>query len=143
MDTPRHCVAISHVLCRDRHSLRPDGYHRGANPMLHEERPMTTDSNADDAVEITSSGNTITVAGDIDALSAPQVTEAVVAVPGDVTLDLSGVHFVDSSALRVLVEVHQTIEGRGDRLTIARPSLPVRRVLELSSLDGYFHIDAG
>lgn len=85
-------------------------------------------------------GHTLRVRGEIDAHSAHQLGTALRAQDGDVEVDLSGVGFVDSSGLRVLIEAHQMIEGRGDVLTLADPSPAVQRMFELSAVDGYLNI---
>src|SRR5690606_27546264 len=72
-----------------------------------EERPMT--SNSDDpqiTTEATDTGRVIKVVGELDLASAPTLADHITTTPTDgesVTLDLSGVSFIDSSALRALV----------------------------------------
>ncbi|MFP5487104.1 MAG: STAS domain-containing protein [Acidimicrobiia bacterium] len=85
-------------------------------------------------------GHTLHVRGEIDAHSAPELGTALRTTTGDVEIDLSGVDFVDSSGLRVLIETHQLLEGRGDVLTLAHPSPAVLRMFELSAVDGYLNI---
>lgn len=95
----------------------------------------------DDAdLDIRVDGHVVHVQGEIDAVSAPALGDAVQAAPGDVELDLAGVDFVDSSGLRVLIEVHQRLAERGDVLTIADPTPPVQRMFELSAVDAYLNI---
>ena len=96
----------------------------------------------DDAkdLEIEVDDTTVRVRGEIDAHSAPALGDALRAGAGDVDLDLAGVDFVDSSGLRVLIESHQLLEERGDRLTILDPSPAVQRMFELSVVDDYLNI---
>ncbi len=52
-----------------------------------------------------------------------------------VAVDLSGVSFIDSSALGALVAAHRRARGLGGSLAIAGPQPPVARILELTGLD--------
>jgi anti-sigma B factor antagonist len=71
----------------------------------------------------------------IDALEAAiTATEQDAAADGDVVLDMSGVTFLDSSGLRVLVTANDRLAGAGSRLVIRRPSASVLRVLEITGL---------
>jgi anti-anti-sigma factor len=83
----------------------------------------------------------VVVAGDIDVATAPMLDDAISAVSGPVVLDLSGVTFMDSSGVRVLVRHRQASQAGGNRFEVAAVSRPVRRVLELAGVLEY--LDAG
>ena len=95
-------------------------------------------------VEITVGGDhqgavVVTVAGELDLATSPALREAclqAVEGGGDVELDLAGVSFLDSSGISVLVQTRQRLDTLGRHLRIRAASGPVRRVLELSGLDG-------
>jgi anti-sigma B factor antagonist len=90
---------------------------------------------------ITPTGDGFAVVGEIDAHSAPAISAALAHLPGDtIMLDLSGVEFVDSSGLRVLIEAHQRMQGDGGSLVLARPSGVVRRLFDISGVTDYFTI---
>jgi anti-sigma B factor antagonist len=80
--------------------------------------------------------------GEIDAHTAGRLTYAF-DDPGDLVLDLSGVEFVDSSGLRVLIELHQNRSRAGDTLVLRTPSPAVRRLLEISGVADYLTVDDG
>jgi anti-sigma B factor antagonist len=90
----------------------------------------------------------LALSGDLDPLSGPSlaahVEEAAASgiVEGRVVLDLEQLAFIDSSGLRTLVEVHTSLQRRGARLVLRRPSRPVLRLLEITSLDVVFELDA-
>jgi len=63
-------------------------------------------------------GSRVTLRGELDLGSAPQLEQALAAVDGEVVLDLSGLTFMDSTAVRVLLE---TAEQRGRDLRIVPP----------------------
>lgn len=94
-------------------------------------------------------GLVLAVSGELDPLSGPtlaaHVAEAAPAAaggaPATVVLDLSEVAFVDSSGLRTLVQVHTSLHQRGAQLVLRRPSRPLLRLLEITSLDVVFAIE--
>jgi anti-anti-sigma factor len=54
--------------------------------------------------------------------------------PGDITLDLSGVTFMDSGGLRALIQACMGL-GRTGSVRVVNPSEQVRRLLELSGVE--------
>ena len=51
-----------------------------------------------------------------------------------------GIEFIDSSGLRVLVEAHQRAAAGGRSLVIHRPSVAVKRLLEISGLSEHLTV---
>lgn len=84
----------------------------------------------------------LAVRGQVDPATAPALTERLDAAiresVGSFVLDLSGVDFLDSTGLRVLLRARGLL-GREDRaLAVICPYGPVRRVFELSGLSTVF-----
>ena len=79
----------------------------------------------------------IVVRGEIDAATASMLDEALEGVRGTVVLDLGGVTFMDSSAVRVLLRHHQRREDAGAELVLIELSRSVRRVLEAAGVAEY------
>ena len=82
------------------------------------------------------SNGAFVVAGELDRSTTARFDSAVAdaARAGDaVVLDLSRVTFIDSSGLRSLIRLGQTLQGIG--LVLHDPSPKVRRVLEIRGLD--------
>jgi anti-sigma B factor antagonist len=78
----------------------------------------------------------VTVAGEIDLLTAPQLRDEVRALPdGDVILDISGVQFLAAAGLRVLLDLHDRQARAGAQVVLAEATLPVQRVLSVTGLD--------
>ena len=97
----------------------------------------------DGALHITTSPAGLRLRGEIDAHSVTVLARHLDPLPGtshDVVIDLSGVGFVDSSGLRVLVEAHQRAEADARRLVLSGSSRPVLRLLEISGLMEYLHV---
>jgi anti-sigma B factor antagonist len=86
---------------------------------------------------------TVCVVGEIDAFTSPDLEREIESVRSGASpvLDLSGVTFVDSSGLRVLVDQQQRLREAGADLVLHAPSNAVSRLLELSGLDGHFTVD--
>lgn len=81
----------------------------------------------------------LVITGEIDAHSAPLLEERLGSVaPGPVALDMSGVVFMDSSGLRVLVGEQQRRSAAGGQLTIVDPSAGVQRLLAIVGLGSLF-----
>jgi len=81
----------------------------------------------------------IAVAGELDGATAPELDGALRHFEREsVTVDLSGVTFIDSSGLGTLVEAQKRISVAGGRLTVTGSQPNVRRVLETNRLGGMF-----
>jgi anti-sigma B factor antagonist len=91
----------------------------------------------------------LTVSGEIDTLTAPPFTAAadeLVASEGEaLVIDLSGVRFLASSGLAVLISAAHRAEERGLRLQLVVSSRAVRRPLEITGTAELFdlHPDLG
>jgi anti-sigma B factor antagonist len=95
------------------------------------------------AVEVeepTARSITVRVRGELDMSTAPELSAALVEAGkgrgDDMTLDLSAVTFLDSSAIGALIAAGQELSGGGCSLRIGKRSAIVTRVLEITGLDG-------
>jgi anti-sigma B factor antagonist len=87
----------------------------------------------------------ITLTGRFDAHETPRFREhlADLLVQGGgpaVEIDLSAVHFIDSSALAELLRTDRAATDAGATLVLLNPSDPVRVIFELTALDQAFSI---
>ncbi len=57
-----------------------------------------------------------------------------------VGIDLSGVAFMDSSALGALVHAHERARERNQRVVLLQPSAPCAKVFSITGLDRVFDI---
>jgi anti-sigma B factor antagonist len=84
-------------------------------------------------IETTESPRGFKLVGELDASNVASLSEALkpaIDRGGDLTLDLAGLAFMDSTGIQVLVRAAQGLEGRGN-LILVSPGNLVRRILEL------------
>lgn len=84
----------------------------------------------------------VTVSGRVDSVTSTELETALRALvekgTTNLVLDLSGVDFLSSSGLRVMVTTRKALKGAGGEVVIAQPSDRVRETLELAGLDVLF-----
>jgi anti-sigma B factor antagonist len=88
-------------------------------------------------LDISTSTDGLVLAGELDAHTAPQLAERLAELPpgaGDVVLDIEQIEFMDSSGLRVVIDVHQRALDANRRLVLRHPTAAVSRLLEISGL---------
>ena len=98
----------------------------------------------DDVFGVSVEGTVISLSGDLDAHTAPQLDDAVdVALGsggGDLVLEMESVGFVDSSGLRSMIRARN--DGGPDRqVVIRRPSAATLRLLEVTGMTEHFVIE--
>jgi anti-sigma B factor antagonist len=87
----------------------------------------------------------VVLSGEVDALIADQLREAVVEVlsrqrPRHIEIDLDGVTFLDSAGIRALLGCHADAEQADCRLTVTAPRPGAYRVLEITGLLEYLGV---
>lgn len=80
----------------------------------------------------------IAVAGELDLASGPELEAELERVAGPDTrllvIDLSGLDFMDSTGLSIIVRAHQRLGGQGCELGLVRGSPQVQRLLDLTGV---------
>lgn len=88
--------------------------------------------------------NVLALQGEIDLHEAPRLREGVRKAldrqPGVLFIDLTGVTFIDSSGLAVLVEAMQRINGYGGNLALYGIQGTVETIFHIARLDQVFRI---
>lgn len=85
----------------------------------------------------------VTASGELDLAAADQLWEALepLLLPGAlVVLDGTGMTFLDSSGLRVLLQAHKRAESEGAVFRVVAPQPAVQRVLDLAGTAGYLQM---
>ncbi len=84
----------------------------------------------------------LTVRGDIDLASAPDfetsLRTALDGSPSSIMIDLTGLTFIDSSGLRVLVSLSKEAQSRGATLGLRNVPPHAQRVLDITGLSEWF-----
>ncbi|KJS34253.1 MAG: anti-anti-sigma factor [Rhodospirillaceae bacterium BRH_c57] len=83
----------------------------------------------------------VTLAGEIDLQTSPQVRDAVLdslRQGGAVVIDMGGISYIDSSGVASLVEGFQVARRQGVAFILAAVSPAAMRVLQLARLDKVF-----
>jgi anti-anti-sigma factor len=84
-------------------------------------------------------GPVVVLSGEADATTAAQLREMLAAQletgARRLTVDASGLSFLDSASVRVLVLAARALRGRHGTLVLARPQPVVTRLLEITGAD--------
>jgi anti-sigma B factor antagonist len=84
--------------------------------------------------------------GEVDPHTAPLLEQALAElIDGGATsirLDGSGLTFIDSSGLRVLVDAHRRLGATKEALLLTGVTPTLRRLLEVTGLDEHFSVEA-
>jgi anti-anti-sigma factor len=82
----------------------------------------------------------VTVIGEIDLATTPQVQKAVARYKSRVVLDLRKVEFIDSTGIRMLIQEKKRLVAAGSDLRLlVNPT--VRRLVELTGVDEILQMD--
>lgn len=86
----------------------------------------------------------LTVGGEVDLGTAGELSDAAIAAMQEISprlvMDLTGVSFMDSTGLKVLLAVHKRAELAGGRLVLVNPTRSVAKVIAVTGLDQTFHV---
>jgi anti-sigma B factor antagonist len=86
----------------------------------------------------------ITVAGELDLYTAPRLKENLLAALEDgvlkIVVDMAGVHFIDSSALGVLIGGVKRLKPKGGRLVLVSVDENVNWIFQITGLNSVFDI---
>jgi anti-anti-sigma factor len=92
-----------------------------------------------DRIDRDGESTVVYLAGELDLVVAPGLQRLLETEcersPRRLSLDLTAVDFLDSSALRVFVHTHKRLAGQSARLELVGCTPAVRRLLSLTSLD--------
>ena len=110
-----------------------------------ETRRVTTGSDGV-AVVRTDDATRISITADLDMHTARRARSIIESVcearPSNVVIDLTGLEFVDSHGLNLLVDAHRTLTAAGCRLVFVPPAGHIRRAFAITGLDGLFAVRA-
>jgi len=82
--------------------------------------------------------NTLILSGEVDLDNSPRARDMMLSIVEknqDINIDLSGVDYIDSSGVAVLVEAMQLTQKTGKKFSVVNVSSQAMAVLELAHLD--------
>lgn len=84
---------------------------------------------------------TLAISGRLDTNTSPDL-EAALSLDGvkALVLDFSGVEYISSAGLRVLMAAHKAMSAAGGTMQVANPNDMVRGVFEMTGLGSFFGI---
>jgi anti-anti-sigma factor len=82
----------------------------------------------------------VKLVGEFDLSEDSAVRARFSELDGDVNVDCSGVDFIDSSGLQVLVDANTACAARGATLVLVDPSECVQRLLNMAGLHAWFRV---
>jgi anti-sigma B factor antagonist len=78
----------------------------------------------------------VVCAGELDMTTGPQLREVLGGLSeGDLIVDLSGLSFIDSTGISILLNTLRRLDRAGHKLAVVCPAGPPRRVFELTGLE--------
>ena len=87
----------------------------------------------------------VVLLGELDIDSAPELTALLASVvekgPAEVMVECSGLSFIDSSGLSVLIAAQKRLTERGARLVVRSPRPNVLKVIEITRLGEYLNVE--
>jgi len=90
--------------------------------------------------------HTVSVGGDLDVYTAPDLEKTLSELGADgrtIVLDLTKVHFIDSTALGVLAGALQQTRAGGGDLTLVVDDPYLLKIFRITGFDTVFHIFSG
>lgn len=89
---------------------------------------------------------TIYLSGELDQHEARRTSDSIAELldeylPKDCVLDLSGLSFMDSSGIAVLVKAGRQMKQIGGRICVENPARQVRRVIDASGVDRMISVE--
>lgn len=95
--------------------------------------------------ESTAAGDVLIAEGDIDLYNANDLSQAIDTIfatgAGNLTLNLAGVHYIDSMGIGVLVSSHTKFNKAGRKLIIAGALSSVRDVFQRVNLHKHLNLE--
>jgi anti-sigma B factor antagonist len=90
------------------------------------------------------SGPVITLSGEADITTAAELSELITGQLAEtaqqLTIDVAGLNFADTAAIRVLLVAARRLQQRGGGLVLLRPQRALARVLEILGADQVIEI---
>lgn len=91
--------------------------------------------------EVRGGWTVVAVVGELDADTVPVLSDHLEETPGDrVVVDLSGVPFMDTTGLSLMLDWHRRLDGAGGEFRMACLQPSVQKLFRLTELAEVMHI---
>jgi anti-sigma B factor antagonist len=116
-------------------------------PVGHGESPpgmtdMTSEGSFPPVSIVTTGPASASLTGELDMAGISTVRAALAHFEGDISIDCSGLTFIDAAGLEVLIDAQSRCERRGTRLVLVNPSRCLTRLLGLTNLEARFNLSS-
>ncbi|MFA9270316.1 MAG: STAS domain-containing protein [Baekduiaceae bacterium] len=91
-------------------------------------------------VDLAGAWTVVRPVGEIDLATAGRVEQAAAGADGDVVIDLRAVTFLDSSALRLLIQEERRAREGGHAFAVVPGGPEVQRLLQIAGLDARLRV---
>jgi len=88
-------------------------------------------------------GGQVVLRGRLDAAQASKAESFLGGIKGDLTLDLSGLEYISSAGLGVLLKTHKQLAGSGCSLKLVKVTNHIADIFKYSGFDKLFDIQVG
>lgn len=98
------------------------------------------------STEVGANAHVVSVGGDLDVYTAPRLKAALDGLGPDgatIVLDLTGVHFIDSTALGVLVASVQQARAAGGDLCVVTDDPHLLKIFRITGFESVFRMFSG
>jgi anti-anti-sigma factor len=92
-------------------------------------------------LDIRVGGDTIHLAGRFDSSQVDKAERVFSELLKSTTVDLSGLDYLSSAGIAVLVRAYKRLHGEGHELRLQNPREPIRNILKVAGLDRVFTIE--
>jgi anti-sigma B factor antagonist len=92
-------------------------------------------------------GIIVALTGELDLASAPELDRELQALdgatPGRLLIDLSGLDFMDSTGIALLIRAQRSADANGYRLSLRRGPAQIEKLFEVTRLVDHFEFEDG
>lgn len=85
----------------------------------------------------------VTLSGRLDAAQAEKADAVLQSLAGDITIDMSGLEYISSAGLGVLLKAHKRLVGNGNGLKLVSVTNHIADIFKYSGFDKLFDIETG
>jgi anti-sigma B factor antagonist len=92
--------------------------------------------------QLPAGGGLVRISGELDLATAPELERVVdgATLKPRLVVDLTECSFLDSSAVRVLLETATKAEHAGGHMSLVAPDRGIRRILEIAGVDTFLPV---